>query len=140
MSEFSYLPDDSESEKASNGYLMSVVAVIVGLPFPIINLLATTIFYLSHRKSTFFVRWHCTQTLLSQISLVCMNSVGVYWTINVMFSDQIITNNYIAYIITILLFNLTEFFATIYAATQVRKGKHVQWWLYGPLTNVICKS
>lgn len=140
MSEFSYLPDDSESEKASNGYLMSVVAVIVGLPLPIINLIATTIFYLSHRKSTFFVRWHCTQTLLSQISLVCMNSVGVYWTINVLFRDEIVTNNYIAYIITVLLFNLTEFIATIYAATQVRKGKHIQWWLYGPLTNVICKS
>lgn len=140
MSEFSYLPDDSECEKASNGYLMSVVAVIVGLPLPIINLIATTIFYLSNRKGTYFVRWHCTQTLLSQISLVCMNSVGVYWTINVLFRDDIVTNTYIAYIITIILFNLTEFFATIYAATQTRKGKHVQWWLYGPLTNVICKS
>lgn len=74
------------------------------------------------------------------MSLVCMNSVGVYWTINVLFRDKIVTNTYIAYIITIILFNLTEFFATIYAATQTRKGKHVQWWLYGPLTNVICKS
>src|SRR4030095_11024145 len=105
MAEFTYAPDDFESEKASNGYLMSVVAVIVGLPLPIINLIATTIFYLSHRKSTFFVRWHCTQTLLSQISLVAMNSVGVYWIVSVLFRDEIVTNTYIAYIITILLFN-----------------------------------
>jgi uncharacterized Tic20 family protein len=140
MSEFAYTPDDSESEKASNGYLMSVVAVIVGLPLPIINLLATTIFYLSHRKSTFFVRWHCTQTLLSQISLVLMNSAAVYWTISVLFRDEIVTNNYIAYIITVLLFNLSEFIMTIYTATQTRKGKHIEWWLYGPLTNLICKA
>lgn len=140
MAEFPYAPDDSESEKASNGYLMSVVAVIVGLPLPIINLLATTIFYLSHRKDTFFVRWHCTQTLLSQISLVVMNSAAVYWTIGVVFRDEIVTNNYIAYIITVILFNLSEFVMTIYTATQTRKGKHIEWWLYGPLTNLICKA
>jgi uncharacterized membrane protein len=140
MAEFVYTPDDSESEKASHGYLMSVVAVIVGLPLPIINLIATTIFYLSHRKSTFFVRWHCTQTLLSQVSLVVMNSAAVYWTIGVLFREEIVTNNYIAYIITILLFNLSEFIMTIYTATETRKGKHVEWWFYGPLTNLICRS
>lgn len=137
--EFAYSPDDSESEKASNSYLMSVVAVIVGLPLPIINLLATTIFFLSHRKSTFFVRWHCTQSLLSQLTLICMNSVGVYWTIHVFFGEGIVTNSYIAYVITIVIFNATEFFMTIYAATVTRKGKHIEWWLFGPLTNAICK-
>ena len=138
--EFAYAPNDYESEKASNGYLMSVVAVIVGLPLPIINLLATFFFYLGNRKSTFFVRWHCIQALLSQVLIVAFNSFGFYWTISIIFRDKEVDNQYIAYIITLLIFNLIEFIVTIVAAIQVRKGKHVQWFFFGPLTNLICKS
>lgn len=136
---FVYTPGEHEAEKASNSYLMSLIAVIAGLPLPIINLLATVIFYLGNRKSTYFVRWHCTQALLSQVSLLLMNSTGFWWTISIIFSDERITSHYIAYMITIFIFNLTEFIATIYTAIQTRKGIHVQWWLYGNLTNIVCK-
>lgn len=137
---FSYKPNDYESERASNGYLMSIVAVMAGLPLPIINLLATFIFFMNNRKSSFFVRWHCTQALLSQILIVVVNSVGFYWTLSIIFQHKMIDNNYIAYIITILLFNLAEFVITVYAAIVTRKGKHIEWWFFGPLTNVLCKS
>ena len=136
---FVYTPGEHEAEKASNSYLMSLIAVIAGLPLPIINLLATVIFFLGNRKSTYFVRWHCTQALLSQVSLLLMNSTGFWWTISIIFSDERITSHYIAYMITIFVFNLTEFIATIYTAIQTRKGIHVQWWLYGNLTNIVCK-
>jgi uncharacterized Tic20 family protein len=136
---FVYTPGEHEAEKASNSYLMSLIAVIAGLPLPIINLLATVIFYVGNRKSTYFVRWHCTQALLSQFSLLLMNSTGFWWTISIIFSDERVTTHYIAYMITIFVFNLTEFIATIYTAIQTRKGIHVQWWLYGNLTNIVCK-
>ncbi len=136
---FVYTPGEHEAEKASNSYLMSLIAVIAGLPLPIINLLATVIFYLANRKSTYFVRWHCTQALLSQFSLLLMNSTGFWWTISIIFSDERVTTHYIAYMITIFIFNLTEFIATIYTAIQTRKGIHVQWWLYGNLTNIVCR-
>jgi uncharacterized Tic20 family protein len=136
---FVYTPGEHEAEKASNSYLMSLIAVIAGLPLPIINLLATVIFYLANRKSTYFVRWHCTQALLSQFSLLLMNSTGFWWTISIVFSDERVSSHYIAYMITIFIFNLTEFIATIYTAIQTRKGIHVQWWLYGNLTNIVCR-
>ena len=66
---FTYQPLDHELEAASNSYLMSLVAIIVGVPLPIINLFATLIFYLGNRRSAYFIRWHCTQALLSQASL-----------------------------------------------------------------------
>jgi len=135
----SYSPTDHEAEKASNSYLMSLVAAIAGLPLPIINLIATFIFYMGNRKGTYFVRWHCTQALLSQFSLVFMNSFGFWWTISIIFSDAVVTNYYVAYVITVVLFNLIEFIATIYTAIHTRKGEHVQWWLYGDLTNLICR-
>ena len=137
---FTYEPGEHESEKASNSYLMSLVALVGGLPLPIINLIATLAFYLGNRKGTYFVRWHCTQALLSQLSMLFANSFGFWWTVSIIFTDEKITNRYIAYITTLVIFNITEFIVTIYTAIQTRKGIHVQWWFYGGLTNLICKS
>ena len=137
---FIYEPGEHEAEAASSSYLMSLIALIVGLPLPIINLIATLIFYLGNRKSTYFVRWHCTQALLSQLSMLFINSYGFWWTISIIFTQESITSNFIAYIIAAIVFNLIEFIATIYTAIQTRKGVHVEWWFYGSLTNVICKS
>jgi len=131
--------DESETEKASNAYLMSLVVVMVGAPFPIINALATSIFYIANRKSTYFVRWHCTQSLLSQISIVCINTAATAWTLSIVFGPVSLSNSYIGYILSAIIFNIIEFIASIYAAIRVRKGVHVEWWFYGDLTNKICK-
>ncbi len=136
---FSYVPGEHEAESASNSYLMSLIAIIAGLPLPIVNLIATLIFYIGNRNATYFVRWHCTQALLSQLSMLFINSFGFWWTVSIVFTNESITGNYIAYIIAALIFNLTEFIATIYTAIQTRKGIHIEWWFYGPLTNLICK-
>lgn len=136
---FAYQPGEHEAEKASNSYLMSLIAVVAGLPLPIINLLATVIFYFGNRKGTYFVRWHCTQALISQFSLIFINSTGFWWTVSIIFGDKSLSNQYFAYIFAAFLFNLGEFIATIYTAIQTRKGKHVQWWLYGDITDLICK-
>lgn len=136
---FSYQPSEHEAEKASYSYLMSLVAVIAGLPIPIINLVATFFFYIANRNGTYFVRWHATQALLSQLSLVLINSYGFWWTISIVFGDESISNTYISYILTVLIFNLIEFVATIYSSVQARKGKHIHWWLYGDITDIICK-
>ena len=137
---FAYQPTEHENEKASNSYLMSLVAVIAGLPLPIINLLATFFFYLANRKSTYFVRWHCTQALLSQMVLLFANSYSFWWTVSILFTDEKATNNYFAYLFTVIVFNVLEIISTIYCAVQTRKGKHVQVFFFGNLTNLICRS
>jgi hypothetical protein len=139
LKNFVYEPGEHEAERASNSYLMSLVVVMVGLPLPILNLLATVIFFLGNRKATYFVRWHCTHALLSQASLLFINSAGFWWTIHILFDSTVITNQYIGYMITLFIFNLSEFIATMHAAIVTRKGKHVEWWFYGGLTNAICK-
>ena len=137
---FSYKPSDHEAEKASNSYLMSLVALVAGLPLPIINWFATFFFFLANKKGTYFVRWHCLQALFSQITLLCMNSVGFWWTISIIFRTEKPSNYYFAYLITVIIFNILEFISTIYCAIQTRKGKHVQQWFFGGLTNLICKE
>ncbi len=137
MIDFHTKPTETEAEKASNSYVMSLLALMAGLPFPIINLVATLIFFLANRKSTYFVRWHCTQALLSQSTVLPINSAATIWTLTIVFGSNVVTDNYIAYLITVVIFNISEFAATIYAAIQTRKGKHVEWWFFGTLTNIL---
>lgn len=127
-----------EQERASNIYLMSLAIVIVGLPLPIINLIATFFMYLSNRNKTWFIRWHSLQALLSQTAIAGINGFGMYWTVSVIFTDETVSNPYIAYLITALTFNLLEFIGTIYAAVQTRSGYHVSFWFFGPLTDLLC--
>lgn len=137
---FAYHPDEAEAEKASNSYLMSLIAIMVGFPLPIINLMATLFFYIANRKSTYFVRWHCIQALLSQLSLFVINTIGFWWTVSVLVrEDTQISNPYLAYVITVFVINVFELALTIVAAIKTRKGQHVSWWFYGPLTQMMCK-
>lgn len=134
-----YQPNDHEMEVASNSYLMSLFVLIMGLPLPIINLISSAIFYFANRKKSFYIRWHCTQALFSQLTLLPFNSAGFWWTIHIIFGSATISSSYIAYLFTLVLFNSVEFFATIMSAVRTRKGEHISWWLCGPLTNLICK-
>lgn len=128
-------PYDSECERATFSYLMSIMAVFAGLPIPIINLLATIIFYFGNKKSTTFVKWHCTQALVSQAFLFCFNSISFWWTIDVIFGDATITDPYIAYILLIFMLNTAEIIITMITMHHVRKGKHVKWFLFGEITD-----
>lgn len=132
---------EHEAERASNGYLMSLVAVVVGLPLPIVNLIATFFFFLGNRKSTYFARWHTTQALFSQLILLGFNSVGFWWTIDIFFrNNESLSNSYISYMIVLLVINAIEFITTMYTAIKTRKGIHVEWWLFGDVTNLIVKK
>ena len=79
-----YVPQEHEREAAAQSYLMSLLVVMVGLPFPIVNLAATLIFYLANRRKTYFVRWHCTQALVSQVPLFLVNCVLFWWSVRIL--------------------------------------------------------
>ncbi|HLN21033.1 MAG TPA: DUF4870 domain-containing protein [Bacteroidales bacterium] len=140
MANFAYVPAEHETEKASNSYVMSIIAVIAGMPLPVINLIATLIFYLGNRKGSYFTRWHCTQALLSQSSLLIINTAAVVWSFMILFHKKEISDSYIAFLITMILFNIAEFIATVHAAVKTRKGHHVEWYFYGTLTDLICRE
>ena len=134
------IPHESEKEKASNSYLMSLMAIVVGLPLPIVNLVATAIFWLANRKSTYFVKWHCTQAMLSQLVLVFINSRSFWWTISILFGSEVVSNEYFAYLFMVLILNIFEFVTTMYVMIQVRKGNHVHFWFFGGLTDMFVKK
>jgi hypothetical protein len=137
---FPHKPTEHEAEKASNSYLMSLVALVAGLPLPIINLFATFAFFIANRKGTYFVRWHCTQALFSQLCILMLNSGCFWWTVYIIFGEKPVSNEYFAYLFTVILVNIVEFISTIYTAIETRKGKHVELWFFGGLTNLTCRK
>ncbi len=130
---------ESEYEAASYSYLMSLGVVMVGLPFPLINLVATFFFYFANRKKPYFVRWHCTQALISQIPLFVTNCILFWWTVNILLGTIPFSSLYFAYLFTVILFNVLEYIVTISSAIKVRRGEKVEWYLFGELTNMVCK-
>ena len=128
-----------KKKKASNSYLMSVMAVMVGLPLPVFNSIASLLFYFGNRRSNYYVKWHCTQALLSQLTVFIMNSVAITWTLKVIFGMPAATDSYFAYIITVIVFNIAELVINISAAIKVSKGRAAYWFLWGPLTDIIIK-
>lgn len=137
---FPYAPNEDESEKASNSYLLSLIAIMTGFPIPLFNLIAAVIFYFGNNKGTYFVRWHCMQVLLVQAITMIINAIGVYWALGMLLWNFTLTNNFISFILTIAIFNIIEFIATIYSAIQTRKGKHISWLIFGPLTDLLVKE
>lgn len=146
-----------EYEQASNSYLMSVVSVMAGTFLPIVNFIAAAIFYLSSRKSSYFVRWHAIQSALGQLVLIPFNAFTFAWTIRVLFNgfpaediehqQSFFMNNmldassaYWLFIAFVLLLNIIEFFVTIFAAVNVRKGKNVRWFILANITDSLCST
>lgn len=131
---------EGDKERAANSYIMSIVAIMAGMPLPIINLLATLFFLIAHRKGSYFVRWHCYQSLVSQLFLFFVNTTSFWWTISILLGSNIISNAYIAWIIIAFSFNVIEIIGTFYSAVEVRKGKHLFLWFYGDIVDLIVKK
>ena len=87
---------EGDKERAANSYIMSIVAIMAGMPLLIINLLTTLFFLIAHRKGSYFVRWHCYQSLVSQLFLFFVNTTSFWWTISILLGSNIISNAYIA--------------------------------------------
>ena len=128
---------DREKEEASNAYLMTLMVGFVGLPLPIINLIASVAYFLMNRSKSKFVRFHVFQAMVSQLFIVVMNSIALSWTLTVVFGNGTISDYYIGYIVAALVFNLLDIIANITAAIQVRKGKLYSFVFFGVWAKMI---
>jgi len=130
-------PTDHEATQASFSYVASLASIAVGVPLPIVNLLASLIFLLGSRRSSPFVRWHAVQAFLSQMLLFVTNSALVTWTVAVAFSDAELTWEYGVAAAVVGLLNLAEFIGTVQAAIRTRRGEDVRFPLLASLTDRI---
>src|SRR5258706_9210434 len=88
---------EREKEDAMGAYLMMFAAVAVGLPLPVINLIASVIYYFINRKKSRFIHFHSLQALLSNIPTTLINWGVVIWGVTIFLrEDWVLTQEFYA--------------------------------------------
>jgi uncharacterized membrane protein len=125
---------EREKEDAMGAYLMMFAAVAIGLPLPVINLIASIIYFFVNRKKSRFIHFHSLQALLSQIPTTVINWVAVIWGITIFINDDWqATNEFWAYLIFAGLATLFYFIINIVAAYKARQGKMYYMLFFGKI-------
>lgn len=73
-----------EKDDAMASYLMMFASWAVGLPLPLVNLVASVVYYAVNRKASKFVAFHSLQSLLSQVPVSLLNAGVVGWGIGLL--------------------------------------------------------
>ncbi len=118
-------PDEIElrvREDAMGAYFMMFATTAMGLPLPILNLVAAIIYYYVNRDKGKFVQFHTLQSLYSQIPVTLLNSGLVAWTIVNFVKDFDFTGFYWGYLVMCACAGLIYFIFSIVGAVKARKG------------------
>ncbi len=124
-----------EKEDGMGAYLMMFASTAIGLPLPIINLIASVIYYYTNRQKGRYVHFHCLQSLLSQLPTSILNAIAVFWTVRIFLLEQLpYTATYKGFIIAVILANIAYLIFSLVAATRARKGRMYYMLFFGPLS------
>jgi len=118
-------PDQIETrikEDAMGAYFMMFATAAMGLPLPILNMVAAIIYYFVNRDKGKFVQFHTLQSLYSQIPVTLLNSGLVAWTIVNFARDMDFAGFYWGYLVMVATANLVYFIFSIVGAVKARKG------------------
>jgi uncharacterized membrane protein len=118
-------PDEIEirvKEDAMGAYFMMFATAAMGLPLPLLNLVAAIIYYYVNRDKGKFVQFHTLQSLYSQIPVTLLNSGLVAWTIVNFATDHDFTSWYWGYLIMTAAADLVYFIFSLVGAVRARKG------------------
>lgn len=123
-----------EKDDGMGAYLMMFAAIGAGLPLPLLNLIASIIYYYINRNKSRFVRFHALQSLWSQLPVTLLNSTLVIWFIRILFfGERIFTSTFMGLIYAAILINIVYFIFSIYAAIQAKKGRFYYFVFFGKL-------
>jgi uncharacterized membrane protein len=120
---------EREKDDAMGAYLMMFASLAIGLPIPIVNLVASVIYFLVNRKSSPFVAFHALQALLTHVPVVLLNAGLVGWLVGILVAQIGFAAAFFWYLFFTILVNLAYIVWSIVALIYARKGR----FLYMPL-------
>ena len=123
-----------EKEDAMGAYLMMFASAAMGLPLPVINLIAAIVYFFTNKSKGLFVHFHAFQSLISQLPTTVVNSVGIFWAVRIYFFDWSVTNLFKGYIAMVIILNLVYLVFSIVGAVKARKGRMYYFLFFGRLS------
>jgi len=135
--------DISEREKddAMGAYLMMFASLAIGLPIPLLNLIASVVYFFVNRKTSPFVAFHALQALLFHIPVVLLNAGVAAWIIANLIVGTSSWTPFFWYLFFTVLVNVTYIVLSIVALVNANKGRFFYMpvvgrisfgWYYGP--------
>jgi uncharacterized membrane protein len=114
-----------EKDDAMASYLMMFASWAIGLPLPLINLIASIIYYYINRKNSKFVAFHSLQSLLSQVPVSILNAGVIGWGIGLLVAENPETNiwPFLGYVFFAAAVNILYIVLSIVALVQANKGR-----------------
>lgn len=122
-----------EKEDAMGAYLMMFATVAIGIPFPLLNLIAAIIYLYINKNKGRFVHFHSLQSLYSQIPVTLLNAGLVVWFLICLIPDVTFTNEFIAYAIMTGTADIIYLVFSLIAASKARKGIFYYFVFFGKL-------
>ncbi len=133
------LPQPDELPKkirddAMGAYLMMFAAAGLGLPLPIIGIIAAVIYHFTNKNKSRFVAFHSLQSLLSQLPVSLMNIGLVIWFLSNIFRENGEFTDYFWYYLAFTAFwNLIYFIFSLIGAVRAYHGRFYYFWFIGPI-------
>lgn len=124
---------EREKDDAMGAYLMMFASLAIGLPIPLVNLIASVIYFLVNRKTSTFVAFHALQALLTHIPVVLLNAGVVAWII-VNIASKNVVPVFFWYLFFTILVNLAWIVWSIVALIHANKGR----FFYMPFFGRLC--
>jgi uncharacterized membrane protein len=125
---------ERERDDAMGSYLMMFASLAIGLPIPLVNLVASVIYFLVNRKTSPFVAFHALQALLTHIPVVLLNAGMVAWLITILVTQAGFHPAFFWYLFFTILVNLAYIIWSIVALVHAHKGR----FFYMPLVGRLC--
>ena len=114
---------EKERDDALGSYLMMFASLAVGVPIPLLNLVASVIYFLVNRKTSAFVAFHALQALLAHIPVVLLNAGAVTWLVANLVTHAAFWGRFLWYLLFVGIVNLVYIVWSIVALIHASKGR-----------------
>ncbi len=125
---------ESERDDAMAAYFMMFASLAIGLPLPLVNLVASLVYWLVNRKTSTFVAFHSLQSLLSHLPVTLLNAGLVAWTVVAIVSPARFGGTFFWYLAFTVLVNVAYIVISIIALVHARKGRFYYMPVFGRIS------
>ncbi len=122
---------EREKDDAMAAYLMMFASWAIGLPLPLINLVASLVYFFINRRTSKFVAFHALQSLMFHIPVVCLNTGAVAWLIVLLASGFHAIGFFLIYLVFVAMVNILYIVLSIIALLWAHRGRFYYMPLFG---------
>ncbi|MGE0076568.1 MAG: DUF4870 domain-containing protein [Bacteroidales bacterium] len=127
---------EREKQDAMGAYLMMFATTAIGLPLPVVNMIASIVYFFVNRSKGRFVQFHSLQSMYSQLPVSILNSYLVIWAIVNVTKEHSFSNVFWGLLFTAGIFNLVYFIFSIIGAVKAYRGQFYYFLFFGRLSYI----